>query len=155
TPFCQMHRYVESYERRDLVEQDLPNRVGLRSPLKIGGKQFDTVTVSSDHDDPVPTAADGLWMVPLRTPLAASGFTPHALTLLRDQFRGTGMTPMQGGGVGGKVADEEAEAKIEPGAALSVALVQGDFDLSGIGTVTHVEGKRVYGFGHPFFGLGA
>jgi len=31
----------------------------------------------------------------------------------------------------------------------------GDFDLSGIGTVTHVEGNRVYGFGHPMFSLGA
>ena len=47
------------------------------------------------------------------------------------------------------------QAKIEPGSALSVALITGDFDLSGIGTVTHVEGKRVYGFGHPFMGLGA
>jgi hypothetical protein len=34
-------------------------------------------------------------------------------------------------------------------------LVLGDFDLSGIGTVTHVEGNRVYGFGHPMMSLGA
>jgi hypothetical protein len=34
-------------------------------------------------------------------------------------------------------------------------MVTGDFDLSGIGTVTHVEGDRVYGLGHPMFGLGA
>ena len=34
-------------------------------------------------------------------------------------------------------------------------MVTGDFDLSGIGTVTHVEGNRVYGFGHPMFSLGA
>jgi hypothetical protein len=34
-------------------------------------------------------------------------------------------------------------------------MVTGDFDLSGIGTVTHVEGDRVYGFGHPMFSLGA
>jgi hypothetical protein len=156
TPFCQMHKYVESYERRDIAEEEnRPGRVGLKAPLHIDGQRFDAVTVSNDFDDPQPTAADGLWMVPLRTPLAASGFTQHSLTLLRDQFRGSGMVPMQGGGVGGKVMDEEAEAKIEPGAALSVALVLGDFDLSGIGTVTHVEGKRVYGFGHPFFGLGA
>ena len=33
-------------------------------------------------------------------------------------------------------------------------MVTGDFDLSGIGTVTHVEGNRVYGFGHPMFSLG-
>lgn len=155
TPFCQMHKYVESYERRDLVEKDTPNRIGLKTPLKVGGKDFDTVTVSRDFDDPQPTTADGLWMVPLRTPLAGSGYTQHALNVLRDQFHGTGMVPMSGGGVGGNVAEEEAEVKLEPGSALSVALVLGDFDLSGIGTVTHVEGKRVYGFGHPFFGLGA
>ena len=40
------------------------------------------------------------------------------------------------------------------GAPLSIAMVMGDFDLSGIGTVTHVEGNRVYGFGHPMFSLG-
>ncbi len=34
-------------------------------------------------------------------------------------------------------------------------MVTGDFDLSGIGTVTHIEGDRVYGFGHPMFGLGS
>src|SRR5262249_48789932 len=28
-------------------------------------------------------------------------------------------------------------------------------DLSGIGTVTHIEGSRVYGRGHPFMGLGS
>src|SRR5260370_2150757 len=33
-------------------------------------------------------------------------------------------------------------------------MITGDFDMSGIGTVTHIEGKRVYGFGHPFMGLG-
>jgi hypothetical protein len=34
-------------------------------------------------------------------------------------------------------------------------MITGDFDLSGIGTVTHIEGNRVYGWGHPFFGMGA
>ena len=46
-------------------------------------------------------------------------------------------------------------SKLEPGAPLSIAMVMGDFDLSGIGTVTHVEGNRVYGFGHPMFSLGS
>src|SRR5882724_1105697 len=35
TPFCQMHKYVESYERRDMVEQNQPDRIGLKTPLKI------------------------------------------------------------------------------------------------------------------------
>ncbi len=121
----------------------------------MGGRSFDAVTVARDFDDPQPTAGDGLWMMPLRTPLAATGFTQHSLGLLRERLRSSGMVPMIGGGVTGKVAEHEKNVAIEPGAALTVALVTGDFDVSGIGTVTHVEGKRVYGWGHPFFGVGA
>jgi hypothetical protein len=32
--------------------------------------------------------------VPPRTPLCATGFTPHSLSLLRDKFRTSGMVPM-------------------------------------------------------------
>jgi hypothetical protein len=154
TPFSQMHGYVEAYERRDLVEQKRPTRIGLREPLRLGDKAFDIVTVSQDYDEPQPVANDGVWMVPLRTPLAATGFSQHSLGLLRDQLHASGMVPMLGGAVGGSVAASEKNAIIEPGASLTVAMVTGDFDLSGIGTVTHVEGKRVYGWGHPFFGVG-
>jgi hypothetical protein len=154
TPFCQMHDYVEAYERRDVAEDAKSHQVGLASPLNIGGREYRSVTVSESLDGPEPTAADGLWMVPLKTPLAATGFTPHSLALLRKRFPGVGLVPAQGGGVSGKVAAEVGDVTIEPGAALTVALITGDFDLSGIGTVTHVDGKRVYGWGHPFFGVG-
>jgi hypothetical protein len=154
TPFSQMHGYVEAYERRDLVEQAKPGRVGLRTPLRVGGQSFDTVTVSEGFDAPEPTAADGLWLMPLRTPVAASGFTGHSLRLLGDRLRGSGLVPVQGGAASGKIAEEEKDTPLVPGGPLAVALVTGDFDLSGIGTVTHIEGNRVYGWGHPFFGLG-
>src|SRR2546430_16812004 len=85
TPFCQMHDYVEAYERRDLVEQDQPSRVGLHRPVSVGGRDYDTVTVSQGFDDPQPTAADGLWLVAPRTPLAATGFPPPSLQLLHQR----------------------------------------------------------------------
>ncbi len=154
TPFAQMHGFVESYERRDVAEQHQPQRIGLQAPVEADGRRFDTVTVSQGFDEPAPAAADGLWMVPLRTPLAATGFTTHSLTLLGNSLRSAGMVPMQAGGAAARVVEEEKDAPLEPGGPLSVALVVGDFDLSGIGTVTHIEGNRVYGWGHPFFGLG-
>ncbi len=40
TPFSQMHGYVEAYERRDLVEQKHPTRVGLRCALAHGRPLF-------------------------------------------------------------------------------------------------------------------
>jgi len=155
TPFCQMVSYVAAYERRDVAEKNNSKRIGLNSPLLIEGKEYDTVTVSDDYDNPQPTAGDGLWLMPLRTPLAASGFTAHSLKILGNQLKHSGLVPMQGGAVSNKIVQAERDVAMLPGAALSVALVLGDFDLSGIGTVTHVEGKRVYGWGHPFFGLGS
>src|SRR5207244_7958120 len=105
TPFSQMHGYVEAYERRDLVEQNKPQRVGLRTPLTIDGQHFSSVTVSAGFDEPEPTAADGLWMTPLRTPLAATGFTSNSLDLLRKRVKGIGMMPMQGGAATARVAE--------------------------------------------------
>ncbi|HBI44722.1 MAG TPA: SpoIVB peptidase S55 [Planctomycetales bacterium] len=155
TPFSQMHGFVEAYERRDLAGHDKPVRVGLRQPLHVDGKSFESATVSEAYDDPAPREADGLWLTPLRTPLAASGFTPHSLDLLRERCGGAGLVPVQGGAATAKIADEEKDAPLEPGGPLALAMITGDFDLSGIGTVTHIEGDRVYGWGHPFMGLGA
>jgi hypothetical protein len=155
TPFCQMQAYVESFERRDLAEEGKPRRVGLRTPVTADGLRFDTVTVAQGFEAPEPAAADGLWMVPLQTPLVATGFTSHSLSLLRDRLRGTGLLPMQGGGASAQVADDEKNTPLQAGGPLAVALVQGDFDMSGIGTVTHIEGSRVYGWGHPFMGVGS
>ncbi|HWG46047.1 MAG TPA: SpoIVB peptidase S55 domain-containing protein [Gemmataceae bacterium] len=169
TPFSQMNGFVEAFERRDLAEHGKPTRVGLRQPLVIDGKEFDTVTVSQGFDEgpltqPSPPlggegrvrgAADGLWMMPLRTPLSATGFTRNSLKLLQERCGKFGMTPMQGGAIPGRIAAEEKDAPLEPGSPLAVSMIRGDFDLSGIGTVTHVEGKRVYGWGHPFMSLGS
>src|SRR5262249_642956 len=143
----------ESYERRDLVEQQKPQRIGLHSPIEVDGRKFDAVTISQGFEEQ-PASGDGLWMVPLRTPLAATGFTSHSLSLLGNNLRSTGMVPVQAGGASALVAGAEKNTPLEPGGPLAVAMVVGDFDLSGIGTVTHIEGERVYGFGHPFFGLG-
>ncbi len=62
---------------------------------------------------------------------------------------------MAGGAAPERIIREEGDRPLVPGSPLSIAMVTGDFDLSAIGTVTHVEGKRVYGFGHPMLSLGA
>ena len=41
-------------------------------------------------------------------------------------------------------------ATLEPGSALGVAIVYGDFSLGSTGTVTAVDGQRILAFGHPF-----
>src|SRR5262245_44989813 len=167
TPFCQMHDFAESYELRDLAEQGkLPpgrrrpagvpaggRRHTLATPIAAGQSVFDSVTVSQDPDEDG-KGKDELWLTPLRTPLAATGLTAHSLKLLRDRAPGLGLVPVQGGGAGARVADANKDVALEPGGPLAISLIRGDFDLSGIGTVTHLDGDRVYGWGHPFMSLG-
>ncbi len=42
------------------------------------------------------------------------------------------------------------DAMLEPGSAMGVAIIYGDFSLGATGTVTAVDGKRILAFGHPF-----
>lgn len=42
------------------------------------------------------------------------------------------------------------DASLEPGSAVGVAVVCGDFLVGATGTVTAVDNKRILGFGHPF-----
>lgn len=44
----------------------------------------------------------------------------------------------------------QLNATLEPGSALGVAIIYGDFSLGATGTVTAVDGKRLLAFGHSF-----
>ena len=43
---------------------------------------------------------------------------------------------------------------LRPGSAMAAGLASGDLTLSAIGTVTYVDGDRIWGFGHPLDGAG-
>ena len=44
----------------------------------------------------------------------------------------------------------QLDATLEPGSALGVAVIYGDFSLGATGTVTAVDGKKILAFGHSF-----
>jgi SpoIVB peptidase S55 len=161
TPFSQMCQYVRSNDRRIAAESK--SRAGGKFhaasfgvPLLIDGLADEAPISPLSSSQPITVSGGGIGgMTPIVTPLAASGFGPRALNLLSDRLRPLGMAPMSGGAAPERVVREEGDRPLAPGSPLSIAMVMGDFDLSGIGTVTHVEGDRVYGFGHPMFSLGA
>ena len=41
-------------------------------------------------------------------------------------------------------------ARLEPGSMITVQLVSGDLSVGADGTVTHVDGNKIYAFGHRF-----
>jgi len=167
TPFEQMVQYVRSGDRR-LSAEAAGRDGGLRTSASLRGIGLDSYLIEGlgrefgaiEASGIAATTADAVsggglaGMRPIATPLAASGFSSRTLAFLGERFRPLGMAPMAGGAAPERVVREEGDRPLVPGAPLSVAMVTGDFDLSGIGTVTHVEGDRVYGFGHPMFGLG-
>ncbi len=89
-------------------------------------------------------------MTRIQTPLFVSGATPAALQQFGSFFNAFGFTPVQGGG-GGSAAGlaPSAPSKVEPGSSINVELIRGDISWSANGTVTYVDGDRVYAFGHP------
>ncbi|MSQ95287.1 MAG: SpoIVB peptidase S55 [Gemmataceae bacterium] len=156
TPFSQMVEFAAAHERREVAEgKNKPARIGLAAPILLDGREYKNVTVAQDFQDPQPTAADGVWLIPLKTPVMTTGMSARSLAVLREHFRDGGLVPMQGGGAAGNIPAEERNIALAPGSALSIAMITGDFDMSGIGTCTHIEGKRVYGFGHPMMGVGS
>lgn len=159
TPFQQMVEYVRSNDRRIAAESRDPGKqADARSPARSVPPIVEGVASDeSAASDLGPVAVSGgapAGMKPIGTPLAATGFSPRALAYLEAQFKPLGMAPMAGGAAHKAIIKEEGDKPLVPGSPLSIAMVTGDFDLSGIGTVTHVEGDRVYGFGHPMMSLG-
>jgi len=97
------------------------------------------------------TAPSAASMTPIQTPLFVAGATPAALQQFAPFFSTFGFTPVQGGG-GGSAQNNLAAStpsKLEPGSSVNVELIRGDMSWSANGTVTHVDGNKVYAFGHP------
>ncbi len=92
----------------------------------------------------------------IATPVSFSGFTAATLDHFGAQLRGLGLDPRQGVSGGGKPTDALGDpSRIEPGSMISVQLLSGDMSVGADGTVTYVDGNRIYAFGHRFLAAGA
>jgi hypothetical protein len=95
----------------------------------------------------------GTLLRPIATPLVMSGFEPELADLLGSAFASQGFVPT-GAAAGLKAGEKPFEGPLKPGDAVGVMLVGGDLTLGATGTVTHIDGDRVYAFGHPMYNLG-
>ncbi len=96
-------------------------------------------------------------MIPIEAPLSFSGFHEGVLREFGPMFQQMGISTVQGGaGSAIHTAKPAAgwEKSLQPGDSIAGVLVSGDMSVTGLGTVTYNDGKRVLGFGHPFFNLG-
>ena len=90
---------------------------------------------------------------PITVPITASGFDAAVLDPLTPAFSAAGFVPVSSP-QSSNVARVTNDRPLRPGDAVGVGLLTGDFELGATGTVTHIDGDRVYAFGHPLYNLG-
>jgi len=94
----------------------------------------------------------GALLRPIATPLVMSGMDRTTTDLVSSMFRDAGFTPVLSGGASGD--EPKSNAPPRPGDPVGVALLGGDGEMGASGTITHIDGDRLYAFGHPFFNFG-
>jgi len=95
-------------------------------------------------------------LIDIATPIGFGGFSRATLDAFAPQLRAIGLEPRQGVTSGGDIqAGMGNTADIKPGSMISVALMAGDLTVGADGTVTYVDGKKVYAFGHRFLDVGS
>ena len=74
--------------------------------------------------------------------------------MLGAAFQDQGFVPMAARPRGTRAGEMPFDGPLKPGDAIGVTFVNGDLELGATGTVTHIDGDRVYAFGHPMYNLG-
>ena len=91
-------------------------------------------------------------LAPIKLFASSSGFTSESVSFLQGLF-----VPLQSLAVKPEIDPRKLPAdmfSLRPADAVAIPLVRGDASYTATGTVTHVDGQKVYVFGHPFFNLG-
>ncbi len=128
------------------------------SPIVVSGRSIHRVWVATNLKEAAQLRQrlrpdEGL-LVPVATPLFVSGLPRSLLPLLQRLLEPYNVLVLEG--AGGKASSLPVkDAPIRPGSAVGVQIVGGDVDLTGVGTVTWVDGDKVLAFGHPMMGLGS
>jgi hypothetical protein len=95
-------------------------------------------------------------LLDIATPVSFSGFTRGTLDAFAPQLRAVGLEPTQGLSSGGPSTPRMGDpATLKPGSMISVQLMTGDLSIGADGTVTYIDGNKIYAFGHRFLAVGS
>jgi len=99
--------------------------------------------------------SEGQALTALSIPLVFSGFSSQVFERTKPFFSKLGFSPIMGS------HSAQTLEKISPpdltlreGDSVASQLVRGDMNLSAVGTVTYVDGNKIFAFGHPLYNLG-
>jgi SpoIVB peptidase S55 len=139
-------RPIEEMLRAALPEQKRAQRLALPAEWQAGAQL-------PPRED---VLAGGQRMVDIATPVSFGGFTRAAIEHFAPRLRALGLEPMQGMSAGGRLeAGLGDPSQLKPGSMISVQLLAGDLSIGADGTLTYIDGDRIYAFGHRFLAAGA
>jgi hypothetical protein len=120
-----------------------------------------TAAAFGEHDllrafsRPQPVAAAEGRMLDIATPVSFGGFSARTVEVFGAQLRSLGLEPRQAIAAGSSGSMKMGNpADLKPGSMISVQLMNGDLSVGADGTVTHIDGSRIYAFGHRFLAVG-
>ena len=90
----------------------------------------------------------GITLTRIQTPLSISGVDEYLIGEIDKFFGKKGFNVVLGGSQSGVKQEKDS---LFVGSAVAAKLVGGDASMSAIGTVTYVDGKDVFAFGHPLY----
>lgn len=90
-------------------------------------------------------------LIPVQTPLMASGFDNASMEWMKEKLPQYQFLPVD---TATAVTDSVAQP-LQAGSSVAAAFVNGDMKLGAIGTVTYVDGDHIVAFGHPFLKKGS
>jgi hypothetical protein len=145
---------IKDFDTSIPTDARTPDRVQAQNALALPSEMAAQVVAAGTAPNlPQPSPI----LTPIETPLAFSGFAPGVLRDFGPLFQQLGLVAVEGG-AGGKLDSPKPapgwQNALQPGDVVAGVLVSGDMSITGMGTVTYNDGRRVLAFGHPFFNLG-
>jgi hypothetical protein len=146
---------INDFDQSRPSDSRTPEKVAMRNRVAVPGELLSQAVAAGalsnlPQQEPM--------MVPIETPLTFSGFNGSVLQDFGPMFQKMGVTAVQGGGATSTTYTAKPAADwqdaLRPGDPVAGVLVSGDMSITGLGTVTYNDGRRVLAFGHPFFNLG-
>lgn len=136
--------------------EEMVRDAGSRGPKQLPARaRLSDASLTASFPKREPAGSFDSKLIDIATPVSFSGFSAGTLEQFAPQLRALGLEPRQGvsGGNAAPVA-KTVSGPPQPGSMITVQLVSGDLSVGADGTVTHVDGNKVYAFGHRFLSIG-
>jgi hypothetical protein len=154
TPIDEMLRIAQAGGRANVLPAAAPRMSGAEFLQTIANGKSESVfdKLISDLAAKQATTLGAARRIAL--PVSLSSFAPETVARFGHYLDDMGFVAVPSGASSSSQSTSSAAKQFSPGDPIGAVLLNGDFTVAATGTVTHIDGDRVYAFGHPFLDMG-